>query len=159
MNKKSQASLEYLSTYAWVFIIISVTVVVLYYSGVFDFDLYLPEKCVLPSQFKCLDFSFRPDEIRFKLVNNLGEDISVQSIHMTDNEDQTITCASVNPSPPFNWNFAAEQNIHFSSCQGGSYYSGERIDLKISMEYYAINTPSRPIHTIYGKINGKIASK
>jgi hypothetical protein len=76
MLKKSQSALEFLTTYAWAFIILSVALGALYYFGIFDFGKYLPQKCFFPSQFKCLDFGLDASQVRIKLVNNLGEDIN-----------------------------------------------------------------------------------
>ncbi len=155
MQRKSQSSLEFLTTYAWAFIIISISVGVLYYFGVFDFSKYLPQKCLFPLQFKCTDFSLSPSQVRIKLVNNLGENIKVTAIQITNNQN-TPVCTP--PSVPFDWTYSKDTNIIFTSCSGGGYIAGSRIELGVSFSYYAVNTPSRPIHTVSGKINGKILS-
>lgn len=152
---KSQAALEFLTTYAWAFLAIAMVLGALYYFGIFDFGKYLPQKCVFPSQFKCLDFSLKPSEVRIKLVNNLGEDVRVTSLQITNDATPPISCA---PQSAFDWAHASEKDITFTGCSGGGYLPEQRVELKISMSYYAVNTPSRPIHTINGKINGKVAS-
>jgi len=160
--RKSQAALEFLTTYAWAFIIISVAIGALYYFGVFDFGKYLPQKCVFPSQFKCLDFSLRPSEVRIKLVNNLGEDVCVKSVGITNDAASPISC-TFSPMPQgacaaseFQWNHDTTKDFSFTSCSGGGYISDTRTEVKVSMNYYAINTPSKPIHSISGKINGRV---
>ena len=152
--KKSQAALEFLSTYAWAFIVIAITLGALYYSGIFDFSKYLPQKCTFPLQFKCLDFSLSPGTVRVKLINNLGEDIKVNQISITN--DATVAIACTSPITPFDWAHSAEKDIEFTSCSGGGYISGERVDLRVQMAYHAVNTPSKPSHTINGRINGKV---
>ena len=154
--KKSQAALEFLSTYAWAFIVIMITIGALYYSGIFDFSKYLPQKCTFPSQFKCLDFALLPSEVRIKLVNNIGEDVKVDTLSISNDASPSIACA--NPAVPFDWVASDNLNLVFTGCTGGGYVSGERIDLRITMTYHAIKTPSQPSHTINGKINGKISS-
>ncbi|MEK6983462.1 MAG: hypothetical protein AABX33_02730 [Nanoarchaeota archaeon] len=158
MYKKSQASLEFLTTYAWAFLMIAVSIGALYYFGVFDFTKYQPQKCAFPSQFKCTDFSLStaPNEVKVKLVNNLGEEIEVTSLSITNDANPPILCLSASPEPPFNWEYSTEKDIVFSACSGGGFISDNRVELKISLRYYAINTPSRPIHTINGKINGRV---
>ncbi len=155
MDSKSQSALEFLATYAWAFIIIATAVSALYYFGILDFGKYLPQKCAFPSQFKCLDFSLRPAEVRIKLANNLGEDIRVTSLQITNDANPPIACTS--PSP-FDWAHSTETDVVFASCSGGGYISDERVELKITMSYYAVNTPSRPVHLINGKINGRVTS-
>ena len=152
---KSQAALEFLSTYAWAFIIIAVTMSSLYYFGIFDFGKYLPQTCTFPSQFKCLDFSLKPAEVKVKLVNNLDEDIRVTSLQITNDATPPVSCAA---PAAFDWAHAAEQDIAFTSCTGGGYIPDVRVELRVSMSYYAVNTPSRPVHVITGKINGKVIS-
>ena len=155
MHKKSQAALEFLTTYAWAFVVIATTISALYYFGIFDFSKYLPQKCSFPSQFKCLDFSLKPTEARVKLVNNLGEDITLTSLQITNDATPPISCV---PPPRFDWQHATEKDIIFTGCTGGGYIPDVRVEIKISISYYAINTPSRPIHSISGKINGKVLS-
>ena len=164
MNNKSQAALEFLTTYAWAFIVITVTISALYYFGIFDFSKFLPQKCTFPSQFKCADFSLNPSQVKIKLINNLGEDVCVKSMQITNDANPPISCAP--PSLPqgscasseFDWLHATDKDLAFTSCSGGAYIADSRVELKISMSYYAINTPSRPIHIINGKINGKVTS-
>ncbi len=155
MHNKSQAALEFLTTYVWAFFVIAITIGALYYFGIFDFSKYLPQKCIFPSQFKCLDFSLKPTEVKIKLANNLGEDIKITSIQITNDATPPISCT---PPASFDWVHATEKDLVFTACTGGGYIGGERIELKIAMGYYAINTPSKPIHLINGKINGKVAS-
>ena len=155
MQNKSQAALEFLTTYAWAFVIISVTIGALYYSGVFDFGKYLPQTCIFPSQFQCLDFSLKPAEVRINLINNLDEDIHVTSLQITNDATPSISCTA---PAAFDWAHAATQDIIFASCSGGGYIPDVRVELKVSMSYYAINTPSHPIHLINGKINAKVTT-
>ena len=165
---KSQAAIEFLATYAWAFMAIAVTMGALYYFGIFDFSKYLPQKCVFPLQFKCLDFSLKPTEVRLKLVNNLGEDICVTSIQITNDADPSVSCTPPSLTPvscpqayqpnELDWNYAEEKVLTFSNCGGGGYLSDERVELKVTMTFYAMNTPSKPLHVINGKVNGRVTS-
>lgn len=155
MQKKSQAALEFLTTYVWAFFIIIATVGTLYYFGIFDFSKYLPQKCTFTSQFKCIDFSLKPAEVRIKLVNSLGEDIIVTSLQITNDAVPPISCTA---PASFDWIHSAEKEVIFTSCSGGAYIPNERIELTVSMSYYALNTPSKPVHSINGKINGRVTS-
>lgn len=156
--QKSQAALEFLSTYAWVFIVISITIGALYYFGIFDFSKYLPQKCIFPLQFKCMDFSLQPTKVKIKLVNNIGEDIKVTSLDITNDAVDPIQCTGVSPSLPFDWQHATEKDITFESCSKGGYISDTRVELKITMKYFAPATPGNPVHVINGKINGRVTS-
>ena len=155
MPKKSQSALEFLTTYAWAFIVMSIALGALYSFGILDFGKYLPQKCIFPSQFKCLDFSLDASEVKIKLVNNLGEDIKVTEMQIA-NDANTLACTT--PSVPFDWVHSKDIDIAFSSCSGGGYISGSRVELKVSFKYYAVNTPSKPVHAVSGKIKGRILS-
>lgn len=154
--KKSQIALEFLSTYGWALLVITLTVSTLYYFGVFDFAKFLPQKCLFPSQFKCSDFSLMPSEVRIKLTNNLGEDVKVTSMQITNDAVTPISCTA--PSVPFDWTATTDKDLSFTGCSGGGYITNQRTELKITMSYYAINTPSKPVHIISGKINGRVTS-
>ena len=150
---KSQAALEFLVTYGWAFMVIGITMAALYSFGIFDFSKYLPQNCIFPSQFKCLDFGLTPSEVRIKLSNNLGEDIQVTSLQITNDASPSISCTS--PSS-FSWTSSTSEDLVFASCSGGGYIRGARVELKVTMGYYAINTPSHPVHLINGKIHGRV---
>ena len=148
MDSKSQAALEFLTTYGWAFLVIAITIGSLYSFGIFDFEKYLPQNCIFPSQFKCLDFSLMPAEVRIRLTNSLGEDVRVTSLQITNDADPPISCT---PPAAFDWIHATEKDLVFDSCAGGAYIPDERVELKITVNYYAINTPSQPNHIINGK--------
>ena len=156
MRHKSQAALEFLTTYTWAFVVIAITISALYYFGIFDFGKFLPLRCSFPSHFKCIDFSLQPTEVRIKLTNNLGEDIQIRSISITNDASPPITCTS--NLTPISWARATEKDFAFTSCAGGAYIPDERSELIVSMDYFAVNTPSHPIHKINGKVDGKVAS-
>ena len=168
MHNKSQAAIEFLSTYAWAFIALVVTIGALYYFGVFDFGRYLPQKCVFPSQFKCSDFRLQPSVVRVRLVNNIGEDICVkQDIKLTNDATTPITCDNPNiapssdcddPSSEWKWEHATAKDLEFTNCKDGGYIPGEMVELKIPMKFYTLSTPTHPEHQINGKINGKVTS-
>ncbi len=164
INKKSQAALEFLTTYGWAFLVVGVTISALYYFGALDFSKYLPQNCVFPSQFKCADFSLTPGQVRIKLTNNIGEDVCVKAVSITNDANPPVSCSfgaqaqGICAASEFGWDHSADKEFVFSSCSGGAYIAGERAELKVTMVYYALNTPSKPQHTFNGKINGRITT-
>ena len=157
MSRKSQAALEFLTTYAWAFLVILITVGALYYFGVFDFSKYLPEKCIFTSQMECLAFVMEPGEIRIKLVNNLGETITVEEMTVTDNSESPLSCTGLPvPPPKTGWLSGDEWDLSLTGCSGGGYLSKERVEAKISLTYYAVDTPTHPRHTVTGRLQGRV---
>ena len=163
-NLNSQAALEFLTTYAWAFVVILISIGVLYYFGIFDFSKFLPQKCIFQSQFECIDFSFVGDEVRLRLVNNIGETLNVTGLDITNDAVNPLSCVVSIPFPPpspitpFEWKNGLENDFVFASCQNGAFIVRERTEAKITITYYAINTPSQPIHTVKGKITAVVNS-
>ena len=158
MNK-AQAAFEFLTTYVWAFLALSITLGTLYYYGIFDFAKYAPETCFFTSQIKCTTFSLNPTQVRIKLVNNIGEDLNVTSFGIADQTAKPLVCSSYTPAlaaSNYTWLSGTELDVVFSGCQGDSYTTKQRVDLNISLTYYAAKTPSKPVHLVRGKIYGKI---
>lgn len=156
-NRKSQSSFEFLSTYGWAILSISLAIGALYYVGIFNFGNFLPQKCTFSSQFKCLDFALpsSAQEVRFRLLNNIGESIKIDSMSITNNAAQPLTCTEPG-------NLATQldndeyRDFAFTGCQNGAFISGERMRVTIKIRYYALRTPMpRPIHEVTGVITGK----
>lgn len=155
---KSQVALEYLVTYGWALIAILLTLGGLYYTGILDFSRYLPERCLFSTQFECVDFVMKDDginpQIMFRLTNNLNELINVQSVSITNDAIPPLSCTYL--APPFNWDAGDEVDFLFTSCSGGGFIKNERVEAKITLSFFAVNTPSNPIHTINGKIESRV---
>jgi len=154
-NLNSQAALEFLVTYAWAFLTILITIGALFYFGIFDFSKFLPEKCIFTSQLECLNFVMNSDNIGIKLVNNLGETITVESMTIEDNGEPKLDCTT-KPTKT-GWLAGEEWNLLFQDCSGGGYIKKERVEAKISLTYYAEDTPTQPRHTVNGKIRGRVS--
>jgi len=164
-NIKSQASLEFLTTYAWAFLVIMITIGALYYFGVFDFSKILPQRCFFSSQFECLDFVILENEVRVKLYNNIGEDIRIKNFQITNDASNPLDCETLQlPGPleysipdlpgllDYEWGYGTDLNVSFKDCSEGGLSIGERIEAKISMVFCSSATPSCPEHTTSGKM-------
>ncbi|NQU98896.1 hypothetical protein HQ533_05510 [Candidatus Woesearchaeota archaeon] len=95
--KKAQASFEFLSTYAWVLMAVTVTIGTLFYFNVFDPKRYLPEECEFGQNILCEDWSIQKAsefDMNIKLKNNLEKSIEPTDIAIYDNDFVSITCES-----------------------------------------------------------------
>jgi len=93
LKSKSQAALEFLTTYAWAFLVIIITIAALAYFGVLSPSKLLPERCNFGPEFQCINYivSATSDSIRLKLKNGAGTQINVQSITLSSDGNQ-ISC-------------------------------------------------------------------
>ena len=94
MGGRAQAALEFLTTYAWAFIVIIVTIGSLYYFGVFDFSHFVPERCTFSPQVACIDFYMSESAISAKMANTFGEDVNLTSADITNDAAIPLTCSS-----------------------------------------------------------------
>ena len=154
--KRGQAAIEFLTTYAWAFLIIMITLGSLYYFGIFDFQKYVPEKCLFPSQFSCIDFNLKQNAIAVKLANNAAESLTVTSVQITNDASPAVSCTA--PSTPLFWQSGTTLDLNFTSCSGGGLLSRERFEARIRLLFYAPATSSRPVHQVMGKIGGRVLS-
>ena len=152
---KSQAALEFLTTYAWAFLGIMVTIGALYYFGVFNFSKFLKQECIFPQQFECVAFSFVGEQVRFRLVNNAGETINIKGYTISNDLPTPLSCT--NHSTFTGWLAGEERDFTFTLCSGGGFIQNERTEAEISITYCApattgCTTGSSVDHTITGKI-------
>jgi hypothetical protein len=170
-NLRSQAALEFLTTYSWAILTIMLTVGTLYYFGVFDFGSILPQECIFPKQFECTAFGFVGNEVRFRLVNNIGEKVNVKTFSITNqhptplncNLPPVIDCSDGTSGMPFDWERGVDCDFTFQNCQNGNFVSKERTDAQVKMTYCATETSGCPAtsdvdHTISGRIDSKVVS-
>ena len=157
---RAQAALEFLTTYSWAFVTIMIAIGALYYFGVFDFARFLPQECLFPSQFECTAFSFVVEpakEIRFRMVNNIGETVNVKSFSVKNEDVAPLTCntdpalikvkcgdASEEDLISFNWKTGLDCDFTFTGCSGEAFKKKERTDAEITMTYCATATRGCP---------------
>ena len=159
---RAQAALEFLTTYAWAFLGIMITLGALYYFGVFNFSKYLPQECIFPQQFECVAFGFvggATDEIRFRLVNSAGETLNVKGYSISNNLPTPLSCT--NPATFISWLAGEERDFAFTGCSGGGFIDKERTEAEISITYCApatsgCTTGSAVDHTLSGKIKAVV---
>jgi hypothetical protein len=157
-NLKSQAALEFLVTYSWAFLAILITMGSLYYFGILDFQRYLPERCLFTSQLECINFVMNSgdQEIKIKISNNLGEQIRVQTLTITNDDTPALSCVN-GDTLPLDWNAGDEKDFTFTTCSSGGFLEDERVEAKITMTYIAPATSApQPEHTVNGKIQGRV---
>ena len=80
--KKSQAALEFLTTYAWAILVILVMIAALSYFGILNISSILPERCNLPAGISCLDFKTVSNAVKLRMRNDLGKVITIQDIEV-----------------------------------------------------------------------------
>ena len=74
--RRSQAALEFLTTYGWAVLVLLVMVASLSNFGILSPDRFLPERCSVGGGFSCDGFEvFEGGLVRVLLVSELGRDL------------------------------------------------------------------------------------
>ncbi len=97
-KRRAQASIEFLTTYGWVMIILLATIGVLVNYGFLNPSKYLPERVEFSEQLRCeeyfLDFNAYDGEgvVALRLRNNFARPINITKLQVKANEGNYIDC-------------------------------------------------------------------
>ncbi len=99
--KRAQAGLEFLTTYAWAFVVILIIIGALAYFGVTNPSRILPDRCAIGSEFSCQNYILDDtnNKVFILLKNNLGEVVNITSfaINTEDGRIPLGACSNDNP--------------------------------------------------------------
>jgi hypothetical protein len=89
--RRAQASLEYIITYGWAFLVILVVLGALAYFGVINPSKWIPDECDFGPQMECVDYqaTASTDRIDLYLRNNFGKGIVITEAKVI-REDGTV---------------------------------------------------------------------
>lgn len=157
IQKKSQAALEFLTTYAWAFIMIFVIIAAISYFGVLRPKQVLPDRCIFTVSFGCQAFRIDNDgTFNLQLKNQLGQTIDVTNINIKREDDVLITCITPPTFPIENWKIGQVKDLVWSGCESGfsdaGFVEGDKGKLLINMSFYAKPSGSTYSQSAEGEI-------
>ena len=164
-NQKSQASLEYLTTYAWAFILIVIMIGAITYFGVINPKKLLPGRCILSSELECKDHSISIAEkaIRLKLKNNVGEPIKIISyVVKTETIPSLCTKAflgeTTGSAADIVWNSGELLDVKIAECDftRAGISAGSQEKFQLILTYYNAKSTSAYSHIVEGEILGTV---
>ena len=153
MHKKSQAALEFLTTYAWAFLVIIIMISALAYFGILNPSKLLPTRCNFAAEFGCEDYvimygnGLNDGAFYLKLKNNIGEPIVVDDLNLTteDGTDIDALCTGTDPSVP-SWGSGVIETLDWSSCNlgptGAGFTQGDKGKLLVEIKYHLSKSDS-----------------
>ncbi len=149
--RKSQAALEFLTTYAWVFIIILITIAALAYFGVLSPSKLLPDRCNFGSEVTCDKnrMIIQTSGPTLQLINNFGAAVKMNAVTII-NADTGIACTGVTPATATDWLTGAPLTFTGTGC--GTLLAGEKSKFTIEIDYYSIAAGPVYTKTVYGEI-------
>lgn len=115
-SKKGQISIEYLTIYGWMLIIVLAMIGVLFYFDVFDMERYSAQYCRFDTNFVCNEFSVQEVEsgvfnVIILLQNNMNKEIKIQKLDLVNANDQTIICEEAQIHCPWYENAPAVESV------------------------------------------------
>ena len=153
-RNKSQAALEFLTTYGWAFLIIIIMIGVLAYFGVLSPSKLLPNRCNFGPEFPCLSYQISATGFKLRLKNGVGEPINVESISLTTEGATPYTgCTPSGFSLPFNsWKSSNTTDFAWVSCTGGGLIAGEKGKVLVTIRYHPVLSGSAYSRDVKGEV-------
>ena len=153
--RKSQAALEFLTTYGWAFLVILIMIGTLAYFGVLKPSRLLPDRCSIGPEFECRDFqlSQTDDTIKIKLKNNVGEPINIDSMAVSTESATALFCSG-SPGISGTWPVGNIRDFIFSSCNSDEVglVIGEKGKVLITVNYYSVRSGPEYTRQVGGEI-------
>ena len=155
MSGKSQAALEFLTTYGWAFLVILVMIGTLAYFGVLSPSKILPNRCTFGTEFQCIDYqiSAAADTFRIKIKNSVGEPIDVSTMTISSESATSYSCTTP-PTNPSAWKSGTIQDLIWSGCNSAAagIVSGEKGKILIAIRYNTVSSGSTYTKEVKGEV-------
>ena len=166
MVRKSQAALEFLTTYAWAFLVIIIMVGALAYFGVLSPSKLLPDRCNFGAEVGCnkdylVVVNSEANTLTMRLENNAGAPITVTSATATTDVTSAGACtAQINDAAISSFPWASDVTITFNvdcvgagaSLGGDALVEKEKIKFNIEINYYPTAAGSSYAKTVFGDV-------
>ncbi|MBI2101094.1 hypothetical protein HYT53_00615 [Candidatus Woesearchaeota archaeon] len=150
-NNKSQAALEFLTTYGWAFLVILIMIGTLAYFGILSPSKLLPNRCNFGSEFQCLDYQIGATTFKIRLKNNVGEPMDVSSLSVSTESTTAYTCTTP-PANPTGWKSGEIKELAWSGCSGGGIIAGEKGKVLITLRYNTVASGSGYAKEVKGEV-------
>ena len=160
MNNKAQAALEFLTTYAWAFLVIIIMVGALAYFGVLSPSKLLPDRCNFGAEVGCnkdtmVVNNVNDNTLAMRLENNVGAPVTVTSATVTTDVTAAGACtAQINDAAILNFAWASDTTMTFNAdcTTGTSLAAKEKVKFSIEINYYPTAAGSTYTKTVFGEV-------
>jgi len=166
-SKKSQAALEFLTTYAWAFLLILIMVGALAYLGVLSPTKLLPDRCNFGSEISCNKDKMVVNNLddftlNITLKNNFGSTVKITDATTIVSDITTLTCTPQVETTPgvygdipaagYDW-VTGNEIILSADCVGGAaLIEDEKIKFDLEVSYYSQSAGAGYTKKIFGEV-------
>ena len=144
-DKKAQAAMEFIMTYGWAILAVTVVIGALVYFGIFSPRNLLPETCSFPSELSCVGkalASSSDNTISVVLSNNAGSPITIVRSGIDSSEDCIFVSATVDGG---DLNVTVANGDTVTIVVTCSSLTAGRINADITVPYLAANGLTYPV--------------
>ena len=169
MQTKSQAALEFLTTYAWAFLVILIMIGALGYFGVLKPSKILPDRCTFGTEISCIDFRVgygttgTDGTFDLRLKNSVGEPIiipAVQSDIALSTEASTVFSCALNSitgsgtTGSFTWGTDDIIDVSFNNCNTAAvgFIKGDKSKVLVIINYHLAKTSATYARQVAGEV-------
>lgn len=153
MLKKSQAALEFLTTYGWAFLVILIMIGTLAYFGILSPGKILPNRCSIGAEFQCLDYQISATAFKLRLKSNVGEVIDVSGMSLSSEGATQFVCTTP-PANPTGWKQGEIKDLSWSACNTAlaGFPAGEKGKVFVSIKYNSVASGSGYAKEVKGDV-------
>ena len=159
-NKKSQAALEFLTTYAWAFLVILIMVGALAYFGVLSPSKLLPDRCNFGSEISCDKNRMKVDKTdtgpTMALTNNFGTAVTIADIRVINSNTGGPCDGTTTPEDATIWPSGGTITLTATGC--GTLIENEKIKFSLEIDYYAVAAGDTYTKTVFGEIYSSVVA-
>ena len=152
--KKSQAALEFLTTYAWAFLVIIIMMGALTYFGILKPSKIFPDRCNFGTEVHCVDYRIdaTANTFNLRLKNSIGEPIIVDSITISSESATAYACSSA-PTVT-DWGSDETKDLAWSSCNSAAtgFKKGDKGKVLVTMTYHLAKSSATYKHEVAGEV-------
>jgi len=139
-NSKSQAPLEFLTTYWWVLIVIFLLIGALWYFGILGPSKILPDRCSIDPNLECKFYKLAETDagtaiVRLKLTNNFPSSIVINNWDAISTQGTSLGCTIM---PPVGiWLSKETRDVEFAGCNNdlAGFVFDQKAKTKIVLSY------------------------
>ena len=155
-HKKSQAALEFLTTYGWAFLVILIMISALAYFGILSPSKLLPDRCNFGAEFACTEFSLGANGLLLKLRNNLGNTIIIDSLSVSTEKKQ-LTCNSNAIGAV--WKSGEVKNFPMGCSIASDIIPGDKGKLNLKISYHSAKSGALFKKDVQGEVYATASSQ
>ncbi|GIU69504.1 MAG: hypothetical protein KatS3mg002_0740 [Candidatus Woesearchaeota archaeon] len=147
-GKRSQAALEFMTTYGWAIMIIMLSIATISYFGFIKPQSVLPDKCIFSNGMICQDSLITSSSLNLSIINGLGRTVyNVQAVIDGDSGKCTVDgldFATVSPDSAMRVDCELDKRLQ----------PGQKSKFKVFLNF--TKTPTGYTHISIGEVYGSI---